>query len=423
MNKLNNTSNPDTEKTRGNSFSRWTLILLPLVLLGLLIVIILFFGPGQGLRTNFPPVEDLVIQRVELHGEDFAQNTSREMILHVLNNGPSKTTISQVMVDEAYWPFTITPKQSLGHLERARIHMLYPWVEGEAHEITLITSTGATFSKGVDVAVSSPTPSWSYLGIFSLLGVYVGIIPVFLGLLWFPALRNIRTRTMHILLSFTVGLLAFLALDAIAEGLEIALRLPESLEGIAVLVAGFAGSFLFLSAVSRRTRERAETEQEEFADKVRQANTGPQVIIAYTIALGIGLHNLGEGLAIGSAYALGNIALGSMLVIGFALHNTTEGLAIISPVARKQVRVTHLIWMGLLAGVPTILGAWIGGFTYSAFWAVLFLSIGAGAIVQVVHTIFTQMTVDTDRLLTVRNTFGLGAGFAVMYLTGLLVAV
>jgi zinc transporter ZupT len=381
--------------------------LMPLAILGALILVLQRYGPGKALRTSFPPVEDIAFKRIVLQGDDNAR--PKEIVVSVVNNGPSATTVAQVTVDEAYWPFVITPKNTLKRLESAEIRLRYPWVDGETHEVKLVTSTGLTFAKEIAVAVPSPRPTWGYLGIFSLLGLYVGVIPVFLGLLWFPSLRTLSASRLNFLLSLTVGLLVFLVIDAVHEALEIADELPGAFDGTALLSAGIGGSLLLLMTVSRRSRAGSAQER---------------IVLATMIALGIGLHNLGEGLAIGSAYAVGNIALGGLLVVGFAIHNTTEGLAIVAPVAKDRVTFMRLVGMGTLAGAPTILGAWLGAFTYSAVWSVLFLGIGAGAIAQVVYAILRQMnrqSPDTG-LLTVGNLAGLATGFAGMYATGLLVA-
>ena len=144
------------------------------------------------------------------------------------------------------------------------------------------------------------------------------------------------------------------------------------------------------------------------------------------IASGIGLHNLAEGLAIGAAYALGEISLGSMLVLGFMLNNITEGLAIVAPLAKSGAALRRLVLLGAIAGLPTIAGAWIGGFTYSPVWALLFLAVGAGAIFQVAWQILAQMAQqrqEKSSLLDFTNVGGLMAGFLIMYTTGLLVAV
>ncbi len=107
--------------------------------------------------------------------------------------------------------------------------------------------------------------------------------------------------------------------------------------------------------------------------------------VATLIALGIGLHNLGEGLAIGAAFATGAAALGSFLVVGFTLHNITEGDGIAAPLLRGEMPgLLTFFGLAVLAGSPAILGTWIGSLAFSPFLAALFLSLGAGAILQVI---------------------------------------
>ena len=154
--------------------------------------------------------------------------------------------------------------------------------------------------------------------------------------------------------------------------------------------------------------------------------SGAGWVLAMLIAVGIGLHNFGEGLAIGSAFALGEATLGTLLIVGFALHNTTEGLAIVAPLARDQQKVglVDLMKLGLIGGVPTIAGAWLGGLVYSPVWSVLFLALGVGAIAQVTRQIAKQIGRDAERGRAFTSTPVLGgllAGFAVMYVTGMLV--
>ena len=222
-----------------------------------------------------------------------------------------------------------------------------------------MTSTGLTFTGDVAVATLSPAADARYLATFALLGIYAGVIPVFIGLLWLPFLRSIERRWIDFFLSLTIGLLVFLGVDALVESLETAARVPGAYQGTGLVLLGVVGTPLAIGALGRwRARGRA--------------NRSP-LYVAGLIALGIGLHNLGEGLAIGTSYATGEIALGTFLVIGFLLHNTTEGLGIVAPLADERPRLGTLLLLGALAGVPTVLGAWLGAFTYSPVWTTLLL--------------------------------------------------
>lgn len=392
---------------RGWALRTCAMGITPLILLAVLVAAFLVFDPTGFLRAGFPPVEELSLQRVTLSAEP------REMAVHVVNGGPEPITVAQVLVDGAYWAHEIRPARTIPRLGRATIEIPYPWVEGEAHEITLITNTGVTFSTEVEVAVETPRPGIRFLGIFTLLGIYVGVVPVALGLLWYPFLRRIGRRWMNFFLSLTAGLLILLGIDALEEALDSAGQVPSAFQGVGLIVIGFVISIMALVAIGQKTRSFGQSKGE----------VSRRLVLAYMIAAGIGLHNLGEGLAIGAAYALGEIALGAFLIIGFTIHNTTEGLGIVAPVAKDGPALWHLAIMGAIAGVPTIFGAWIGGFIYSPILAVLFLAVGAGAIFQVVYElaklIWRESSNEAGALL---NLAGLTLGLLIMYVTGLLVA-
>lgn len=377
--------------------------LLPLVLLGALIAFIAWSGPADAVRgSDYPPIERLTFQRVVLEPDG--------IVATVLNDGPDPVTIAQVQVDDAFWTFASEGGTTLGHLGRTTLRIPYPWVHGEAHVLKLLTSTGATFEHEIAVAVETPTASARYFGVFTLIGVYVGVLPVAIGLLWFPFLARMSASAMDFLLALTVGLLAFLLVDGAQDGMEAAALLPGSFQGGVLFVITAAGAYLLL----------------EWLGAVLKPRASGGALLAMLIAVGIGLHNFGEGLAIGSAFALGEAALGTLLIVGFTLHNTTEGVAIVAPLARERQRVPvgQLVKLGLVGGVPTIAGAWLGGLVYSPVWSVLFLAVGVGAIAQVVGQIARQM----GREPSMRRAFastpvmaGLLAGFAVMYVTGMLV--
>jgi zinc transporter, ZIP family len=386
---------------------RWLLAVLPLLLLAALLFVIVQLGPADAVRgDDYPPVERLTFQRVTLE--------PGAIVVSLLNDGPDPVTISQVQIDEAYWTFEATNVEPLGHLGRTTLRIPYPWVAGEAHIVKILTSTGTAFEHEIPVAVETPTPSARFLGVFTLIGIYVGVIPVAIGLLWFPLLSRLSARAMDFLLALTVGLLAFLLIDGGHDGFEAAGALPESFQGAVLFVLAAAGAYLVLETTGAFL-------------KARRRSTGHDSwVLALLIAVGIGLHNFGEGLAIGSAFALGEAALGTLLIIGFTLHNTTEGLAIVAPLAResRHVAISDLVKLGLIGGLPTIAGAWLGGFVYSPVWSVLFLAIGVGAIAQVIVQIVRQMAAGQPvarQLARGPVLAGLTAGFAVMYLTGMLV--
>jgi zinc transporter ZupT len=371
------------------------------VLLGLLSAVVARTNLLEFLRRGVPPAEALTFDRVAL-----APNLIR---VDLVNGGPDPVTVAQVLVDEAFWEFTIRPRSTIPRLGRATIEIPYPWVRDEPHEVKLLTSTGLTFAHEIPVAVPTPVPGPRLFAVFTLIGLYVGVIPVAIGLLWYPLLRRLGRAWLQFVLALTAGLLIFLAVDALHEALDAAALVAEAYQGVSLVVLGGLGALLVLQMLSRT--------------RVAQGGAAGRSAVALLIALGIGLHNLGEGLAIGAAYALGEATLGAFLIIGFMLHNTTEGLGIVAPIARDRPRIRTLVGLGLLAGAPTILGAAIGGFSYSPFYAALFLAIGAGAIVQVVVALARVVGKDAEGgLWTAATAGGLLAGLLIMYGTGLLVA-
>ena len=230
---------------------RWVFGLLPLALLAILVVMLLRFGPLGVFQAAVPPVEELTIDRVRLEPGRF--------VIHVTNGGPAPVTIAQVLVDDAYWQFEISPSATVPRLGTATITLEYPWVEGEAHHLKLLSSLGVPFEHTVDVATASPRVDARYLGTFTLLGIYVGVLPVFLGLLWLPFVRRLDHRWTGFFLSLTAGLLVFLGVNALDEAFEVAGGLPGAFQGVGLIVTGVLISALLLVWVSRRFAQGSDT--------------------------------------------------------------------------------------------------------------------------------------------------------------------
>jgi ZIP family zinc transporter len=381
---------------------------VPLVLLAALSLFVMKGGTLSRLASAVPPVEELTVDRVRL--------TPGHMLVEVVNGGPDPVTIAQVMVDEAYWAHTITPDRTLGRLGRAHIDIPYPWVEGEPHQIKLVSQNGVTFDHEIVVATETPRPDVRYFLVFTLIGLYVGVLPVAIGLLWLPFLKRLERRWIHFALALTAGLLVFLAVEALHEALEMADKVAGAFQGTGLVALGAIGAWLILQAVGGRRRKTAA------GGEPGESSRGSRMRLAMMIALGIGLHNLGEGLAIGAAYAQGAVTLGAFLVVGFMIHNTTEGLGIVAPVAQDDPPSSMLAKAGLLAGAPTILGAWLGGLSYSPLFSTLCLAVGAGAILQVVGVLYRALGRETETVWSPLNALGVAAGLLIMYTTGLLVA-
>jgi len=393
--------------TSGYKFSKLKITfwaVLPVVLL--VVFVAIFLGRDTLLVGKAPPIiEDVAIESITFH--------PNEIVAQVRNAGPKEVTIAQVAVNDLLMAFEAEPSPTLPRLAATKLVIPTMWDEGDPYEIKLITSNGFVFTREVEIATMTPTPTAFYLLQFGLLGLYVGVIPVLLGLLWFPVLRHLNDRWLMFFLSFTAGLLIFLGVDAIEEAFEVAERVPDVFQSTALILMGIAGSFFALVALRSRSKKAGEA-----------GSFSARLELSYFIAIGIGLHNLGEGLAIGAAYVLGEVALGAFLVIGFAVHNVTEGLAIVTPVAREKPRLFHFPLFGLVAGVPTIFGTWIGGFTYSDLSAMIFLSIGAGAVFQVVYEIVRLIAEESrEGIAQLSNFVGVLAGLVMMYVTGLLVAI
>ncbi|MBI4361527.1 ZIP family metal transporter [Candidatus Micrarchaeota archaeon] len=380
--------------------------IIPLLLFSGLLALFFTYGPVGVIKTTFPPVEHVAFERVELK--------EKLIIAHVINDGPDPVTIAQVIINDAYWPFETT-KSELGPRDQATVTIPYDWTDAEPLNVALLTASGIRFEHEIAVATTSPQPSTDLFTAFAIIGIYVGVMPVFLGLLWIPFLRRLGKNALHFLLSLTIGLLLFLGVDALSEAMETSARVPQIYQGPAIVLIGFTSIILILLAIQHHSRRKHKTTEESRL-----------LGLAYLVAIGIGLHNFGEGLAIGSAYAIGEISLGTALVLGFMIHNITEGIAIAAPISKEAHNiprfVRHVVQLGLIAGAPVIAGTWVGGFSYSATLSTLFLAVGAGAAFQVVISIVDHFLYQKQELFTPTNVAGVLVGMGIMFATGMLVA-
>jgi zinc transporter ZupT len=441
------------------------LAFIPIVVLAGMLIFLL--SPyGQSLINAGTPLPQVTIEKIEFH--------DNQILASIRNTGPLEIVVSQADVNDRIQSAAIEPSSRIPRLAEAKVTIPFPWIPGTPYELGITTSDGTRFSKSIEAATMSPRPDANQALLFTSLGIYVGVIPIMIGLLWYPYIRRISIAKYSFFLSLTAGLLVFLGIDALLEVNEIVIgNLASVFNGQALSVLVTISSFVVLLYTSERLTQRAieksivskghtlpsssyvgasskqekpSTEDQEggiYSESAKVSSSTREIqiqlqkyqqllkplTISMMIAIGIGLHNFGEGLAIGAAMLLGEVALSTFLIVGFTLHNTTEGLAIVAPIAKTEVKrsmmIRRLVMMGLIAGVPTIAGTWIGGFLYSPLAAVVFLSVGAGAIFQVVYSLITWIShhqkPESPPSISAPVVAGFITGLLIMYFTGLLI--
>jgi zinc transporter, ZIP family len=376
----------------------WAVV--PVLLLALAVGFVVTSGSSivDLVGTNPPPADEFDIRRVEFD--------PGEIRITVRNPQRDDLTIANVNVDDAIVPFTVDGPTTLGRLRSSEIVVAYDWVEEEPITVGVTSSTGIETVEEIPAAIETPDPSLDGVLGYALVGALVGIVPVALGLLWLPALRQANAAWLSAFMAFTAGLLAFLGVEALSEAFELAALLPEGLGGAGLVLLGVALSFLGMAAL---------------AGRLSGGTSATGFTLALLVAIGIGVHNFGEGLAIGTSFAIGELQLGTFLIVGFMIHNVTEGLGIAAPISRSRVTFLTLAALTLVAGAPTILGAWLGGYTTSDVLAALFFGIAAGAAFQVVVEVTRYVARQAPGGL--RSGYVIGgflAGVAAMYVTGIL---
>ncbi|WP_332305503.1 ZIP family metal transporter [Rhizobium sp. GR12] len=377
-------------------------IALPLLALAAAIAWIFVADPLGRIDNGAPPVENLTFERTILN--------DKGMQLLVRAGGSEPMTIAQVQVDAAYWTFTQSPPGEIPRGSSAWLDVDFPWNLADAHAVRVVTNSGTSFDHKIAVAVPTPTATSGQLWTQTLIGIIVGVMPVAIGLMFYPALRNVGQSGMNFLLALTIGLLLYLLIDMTEEALEIAGETAALFQGRVMVVLGAFAAFLVLMAVGRRH------------------GTPTGLALATYIALGIGLHNFGEGLAIGAAFAAGSAGLGAFLVLGFAIHNVTEGIGIAAPILKKRPSLWVFAGLTLLAGGPAVFGMWLGSLAYAPHWTAFALAIGAGAILQVIVEVAAYMARTNGRdvaslSLSPAVLSGLAAGVLFMYVTAAVVKI
>lgn len=379
--------------------------LLRLVLpVALILLVVVLFGAADPLRSftaSAPPVEELTVERTILD-----ESGIRAL---VRADGSAPLQIAQVQVDAAYWAFEQEPAGPLARLATAWITIPYPWIQGETHRLLFVSRSGAAFEHEIAVALPTPKLGAGTLRLYGLVGLFVGVVPVALGMLFYPALRAGGTNALAFALALTLGLLAFLLVDTLQEALELAHAAAPGLKAPLLVWLVTTLAFLIMLAVGRRG-----------------GGNPSGMRLASAIALGIGLHNLGEGLAIGAAFTTGAAALGTFLVVGFTLHNITEGIGIVAPLLDRRPPIWTFATLTAIAGLPAVAGIWLGAYAFSPQWAAFALAIGAGAILQVIVEVGGMLArrAASQPAAAVRTVAlaGVVVGVGVMYATALLVS-
>jgi zinc transporter, ZIP family len=395
-----------TESARGEggAVRRSLIALIPIVLLvGIVSAFLATGGSLVGLLGQNPPQPDVFdIRRVEFE--------PGEIRIKVTNPQSDDLTIASLTVDDAIVPFRVDGSKTLERLRSATIVVPYQWVEDDPISVGVTSSNGIETTENIAAAVETPKATAASILGYGIIGFLVGIVPVALGLAWLPSLRRMSKQWLSAFMALTAGLLTFLAVEALAEALELQQSLPSPLGGTGLVLLGLAATYLGLVLVSRRFSARG------------SGGAIGGLSLAMLVAIGIGVHNLGEGLAIGSSFAFGELTLGTFLIVGFMIHNVTEGIGIAAPAARGvTISFGRAAALAVIAGAPAIAGAWIGGFTGSDLLGVLFFAAAAGAAFQVVIEVGRYVARTAPGGLSSPYVIGgFVAGLTVMYLTGLL---
>lgn len=249
--------------------------------------------------------------------------------------------------------------------------------------------------------MEQPINLWQLIG----LGAIAGVFPIYLGIgLALVMLKKINRSWEGYFVGIATGVLVYLFFDLMHEAIE--------LTGVQDLLSwvAFLGSLLlgYVGLVAIEIQQQGRNRQEP-----------SRLFLPYMIALGMGLHNLGEGLAIGASFTQGEWVLSGLLVFGFALHNGTEGFAIIGATGKTLPSVKDMLLMGMVAGVPTCVGTLVSGIAVSPYFTLMFYALAAGSLLYVIFSLVTIFYTATRRL---QSACGVFSGITLMFITAMVLA-
>jgi len=235
------------------------------------------------------------------------------------------------------------------------------------------------------------------------LGAVAGLIPIYLGIAVALLLGRILPRTWEAgLIGMATGVLLYLFFDLMHESVE--LTGARDIMSWVVFLGGLGVSLVGLVWLE--------------SSQIFGNNQASRFLsLPYMIALGMGFHNLGEGLAIGASYASGQWTLSMLLVAGFALHNGTEGFGIVGAAGKTPINGKDVFLLGLLAGAPTCLGTLLSGQGVSSYMSILFYTLAAGSLLYVILSLTTISYTATRRL---QASLGILLGISLMFVTSML---
>jgi ZIP family zinc transporter len=234
------------------------------------------------------------------------------------------------------------------------------------------------------------------------LGIIAGVIPVYLGIGVALLARRALSRSWESgLIGIAAGVLVYLFFDLMHESVE----LTGARDPLSWLI--FLGS-LFMSFVGLVVLDDRQLGKDRRATRT--------LSLPYVIALGMGLHNLGEGLAIGASYANGEWVLSWLLVTGFALHNGTEGFGIVGGAGQNAITTRDVLLLGLLGVAPTCFGTVLSSLSLSPYFTIIWYSLAAGSLLYVVFALVAMTYTSTRK---VHMAYGVLGGIALMFVTAM----